>query len=169
MLKIKISNLHDGEHLYEFTFKAKDLESDEIELQGDVIVNVNMYKSVNQFDVKVNLKGKMNLDCDRCLEKYPFDFDSSFEIIYKIDFSPEHELSGVEKDEIKYIHPNTAFIELDNDIRDFILLSVPMKKVPEEINEVCTFCRRKIFDILKTGSEDDINPVWEKLIKIKTK
>jgi len=169
MLKIKISNLHDGEHDYEFIVKGKDLELDEIETVEDIHIKVKLYKSVNQFDLRVNLNGKIKFECDRCLDDYNHDFTNSFEIIYKFDFSHELESSDSGNDEIRYINPNSAYIDLKNDIRDFIMLSVPLKHAPEEKDGVCTLCRRNISELYKTEKREEMNPVWEQLLKIKTK
>ena len=169
MLKIKITNLQDGEHEYDFAVTAKELDLEDIEISGEILIKVKLYKSGNQFDVKADIKGKLNLECDRCLDKYAEDFTNSFEMIYKFDFNNEFENPEDERDEIVYINPNTAYIDLKDDIRDFIVLSVPMKHVPEEIDGICSLCKRPVSEILKIERQEEINPVWEKLIKTKSK
>ncbi|MBV6477763.1 MAG: hypothetical protein HGGPFJEG_00507 [Ignavibacteria bacterium] len=168
-MKIKISNLQDGEHNYDFIVEGGEIDLDDVELFGDISVKVNLYKSGNQFDLKINVSGRMKFECDRCLDEYGYDFANSYEMIYKFDFT--HEMVGDENesDDIRYLNPNTAFIDLKNDVRDFILLSVPLKHAPEEKDGVCTLCKRNIADILKIDKEEEINPVWEQLLKIKTK
>ncbi|HMS64168.1 MAG TPA: DUF177 domain-containing protein [Ignavibacteria bacterium] len=168
MLKIHISNLAEGEHDYQFKFNKKefkDLEIDDLEIEDDLLLNVKLLKYGNQFDLKCQLKGNLRLLCDRCLEDYIYDFENSFEVIYKFDFTIKKEESVTDSDDIKLIPPKTGFIDIKEDVRDFILLSVPMKRVPEENNDICTYCNKSISGILNISSAEEINPVWEKLVK----
>lgn len=168
MLKIHISNLQDGEYEYEFKINSADIEFDaeDAELAEDVAVNVKMYKAGNQFDLKTELSGSFILTCDRCTDKYRHQFKNSFEIIYKFNFSDPDD-SDDDQDEIKFIPPKTGFIDIKDDIRDYLLLSIPMKKAPEEEDGICRYCKRSIDDLLSIRKKEEISPVWEKLIKIK--
>jgi uncharacterized metal-binding protein YceD (DUF177 family) len=173
MLKIHISNIQEGLHEYEFQVKPEDVDlntDDEYPvLTGDVLVKTQMYKTSHQFDLKTQIKGKYKLQCDRCIDEFEQDFTNSFELIYKIDFTGKEDYPGEPEDEIKYIPPKTGFIDLKDDVRDYILLSVPMRHVPEEINGICTYCKRDISALFSNESKPELNPVWEKLIKAKTK
>ena len=170
MLKIHISSLQEGEHFYEFKFSQdefKFFEIEDLEIVNDLIIETRLNKYGNQFDLKTILKGSFKLNCDRCLDDYIFDFDNSFEVIYKFDFSNEKDSFENDIDEIKLINPKTSRIDLKEDVRDFLLLSVPMKKVPEEENDICSYCKKNIPEILNISRSEEINPVWEKLIKTK--
>lgn len=168
-MKIKISNLQDGEHTYDFVVNGKEMELDDVETSGDIFVNVNLYKSGNQFDLKFKVAGKLKFECDRCLDEYAHDFINSFEMVYKFDFTHDFEKEENQSDDIRFLNPNTSFIDIKDDVRDFILLSVPLKHAPEEKDGVCTLCKRKISDVLKIERQEEINPVWEKLLNIKSK
>ena len=168
-MKIKISNLQDGEHTYDFVVNGKEMELDDVETMGDIIVKVILYKSGNQFDLKFNVSGKLKFECDRCLDEYAHDFINTFEMVYQFDFTHEFEKEKNISDDIRYLNPNTSFIDIKNDVRDFILLSVPLKHAPEEKDGVCTLCKRNISDVLKIERQEEINPVWEKLLNIKSK
>jgi hypothetical protein len=39
-----------------------------------------------------------------------------------------------------------------------------MKKTPEEKDDICLYCNKKIDDILNIKKEKEVNPVWEKLL-----
>jgi DUF177 domain-containing protein len=167
MLNIHINNLDEGEHNYDFAVSPDELEVEDVDIVSDVNISAKLYKSGNQISFKVNVRGKFKFQCDRCLDEYLSDFSNEFVIIYKYDFDDPGSLQG--DDDIKFISPNTRYIDLRNDIRDYILLSVPMRKVPEEVAGDCSHCNKKIQDMLKTEKREDINPVWEKLIKAKIK
>lgn len=166
--KINISNLSDGEHRFEFKLEAEDLEIETVEIVSDIDVNADLYKSGNQFDLNVNVRGKFKLQCDRCMEDYIQDFNKSFEIFYKYEFTNEEVLND-DNDEIKFISPKINSINIAEDVRDYILLSIPMKHAPVEHNGICTYCNRDIAKLLNVESKKEISPVWEKLIQAKTK
>lgn len=169
MFKINIHNLKEGEHKYEFTATAKDFdfEDSETELNGDVLVKADLFKIGSQMSIKVYLKGKFKFNCDRCTEDYIQEFDTVFDIIYKFEFRGVREDEITDDDDIKFIPPNTIFIDIKEDVRDFILLSIPMKKAPEVIEGVCTYCNRDTNEMLNIKRQEEINPVWEKLLKQK--
>jgi uncharacterized protein len=167
MLKIYINNLNEGEHNYNFVVLPNELEVDNVDIVSDVNVLAQLYKSGNQISFKVNISGKFKFQCDRCLDEYISDFSNEFIIIYKYDF--DSVVNQAENDDIKFILPNTRYVDLTDDVRDYILLSVPMRKVPEEIEGDCSYCNKKVPEMLKIETREDINPVWEKLIKAKIK
>lgn len=172
MLKIHISNIKEGEHEYEFVLNKDNFDFsdfEDAEIIGDVTVNTKLYKSGNQFDLKSRIKGCFRLKCDRCLDDYAHNFENNFEIIYKFDFLNERDSFKNEEDEIKLIPPRTGFIDITDDVRDYLLLSVPMKKAPEEINGRCVYCNRNITEIYKLPETQEINPVWSKLLEKKIK
>lgn len=170
-LKINISNLNDGEHIFEFKASPEefDFHKDDLELVDEVITIASLYKTGNEISVNINLQGKFRLICDRCLEDYEFNFNNKFEIIYKFDFTGIKIKDNDENDDIKFISPNTKFIDLKNDIRDYILLSIPMKKAPAEKDGICLYCNNDTYEMLNIKREEAVNPVWEKLLKTKTK
>lgn len=169
MFKINIHNLKEGEHKYDFTAVSKDFDfdSEDIEVIDDIFITATLYKIGTQISVKIELKGKFKFQCDRCTEDYVHDFKTEFNIIYKYQFKDTYIDEKNEDDEIKFIAPNTVFIDLKEDIRDFILLSIPLKKAPEEKDGVCLYCKKNIEQRIADNSPKEINPVWEKLIKVK--
>jgi len=172
MFKIHISNLRDGEHEYEFNINKNDFvkfELNEIGFKEDIKVKTHLYKSGNQFDLKTTLEGRFDLQCDRCIEPFIMKFSKSFEVVFKYDFAIEREALDNDEDEIKFIKPKTGFIDLSEDIRDYIVLSIPMKKAPEEKDDKCIYCGKTIAELLIIRESETINPVWEKLIKQKNK
>jgi uncharacterized protein len=169
MFKINIHNLKDGEHTYKFAAYPKDFdfEKTEFEIIDDININAVLYKAGSQISVKIELKGKFKFECDRCLDDYVYDFNTTFNIIYKYVFKGLQDEEFNDDEDIKFIQPNTVFIDLKEDIREFILLSVPMRKAPDDINGICSYCNKNVKEIFKIKHQTEINPVWEKLIKAK--
>ncbi len=167
MLKVYINNISEGEHSFNFIISHGEIEIDTAEIVSDINVSVKLYKSGNQISLKTSLCGKFRFQCDRCTEDYISGFNNDFEIIYKYDFGEMADQS--EDDDIKFIPSNTRYIDLKDDIRDYILLSVPMKRVPEDSGGECSFCHKTIKEMTLNEKQKEVSSVWEKLIKAKIK
>jgi uncharacterized metal-binding protein YceD (DUF177 family) len=80
----------------------------------------------------------MNLVCDRCLERYELPFERDFEIVFVQKAEREEKIN---EDFIRSYSPFMKTIDITNDIREYILLSVPMRKVPAETETgSCSWC-----------------------------
>ena len=173
-LKINIANLKEGEHFFDYSVNPGDFGFEENILKGNVEVEVKLFKTVNQINAEVSLGGKLDLECDRCLDRFQQDFTSEFLIIFKSYFKKEElEEADAYDDTLVFIPANTAFIDLKQDIKDYILLSVPMRHVPPsnetEGKEICLFCNRNVKEFLPAIEKDEVNPIWEKLNDLKNK
>lgn len=166
MERINIANLHDGERLFEFAPSANELELGDFDCR-DIKVQLKIKKTGSQLLVNGIVSGVFGLSCDRCTEPFERSFSSEFRIAYKYEFEGTAEED--EDDNMKFISPKTVFIDLTKEVRDYLLLSVPMRAVPDESEGICSVCNRDIQKMLNPEREQDVNPVWEKLINLKTK
>ena len=166
MEKINIGNLHEGHHEFVFTPEAGDFDLGQTDCRELKIV-ASIEKTGSQLILNGEVSGRFFLDCHRCLEAFSLPFQTGFEIAYKYDYSGE--LIGKDEDNIKFISPKTVFVNISDAVRDYILLSLPMRAVPPDDNGICAVCKRNTEDFLNPKREPEINPVWEKLLKLKTK
>ncbi|MBX7043144.1 MAG: DUF177 domain-containing protein [Ignavibacteria bacterium] len=166
MEKINIANLREGRHEFEFTPSAEDLELGEVKCK-DLNVRLTLDKTASQIIVSGKVSGQFELMCNWCTEDFRYPFSKEFQTAYRYDFTGDA-VEG-EDDNLKFISPKTIYIDLRDDLRDFILLTVPMRAVPGEDNGICKVCGRNINEFLNPEREQEMNPVWEKLIKLKTK
>ncbi|MCB0722284.1 MAG: DUF177 domain-containing protein [Ignavibacteriae bacterium] len=166
-MKINISNLKDGEHSYEFEESPEEFDIESLDKDKKVKADVVLYKMANQFNLDIDVKAGFIFECDRCLENYKSDLESSFSLIYKYDFSGEGDSEEVKEDNLKFISPKTHTIDIKEDVRDYLMLSIPMRKVPEEVNGVCSYCNRKIDEMLGKSDAEQNNPIWDELKKLK--
>jgi uncharacterized protein len=136
---------------------------------GNFKAHVTLDKHETFIEATFKVIGSARLICDRSLD--PFEYPVKFEkkIIFKYG-DADQELS----DEIVMIHRDTDTLELGQYIYEFIGLEIPIKKLhprykgePDDGNEgkVIYSSGDKTFDA-ETG-DDDIDPRWEKLKKLK--
>ena len=167
-MKINISSLSEGEHQYSYSEQPSVFEISSVDFLSNVIVDINLSKRINHIELKVKLDVKLNFICDRCLDYFPHDVKNEFKLIYKYSF--KNDLSLIEEtpnDNLKLISPDTNSIDLTSDVRDYLLLAVPMRKVPDEKDGVCLHCKKNINEILNIRNKDSKNPVWDKLQNFK--
>lgn len=163
MMKIIVSNLADGEHTYKFRESAEFLELEAVKTKDGFEIDVRLDKSDMQIHVVVSVKAVLVFPCDRCTDDFDYKLDTEFDVVFKYTKNDE-ELKSTDNDNIFFIAPETNNIDLKDIVREYILVSLPMRHVPEEENGVCTFCKKNINDILKVETKQEINPVWNKLL-----
>jgi uncharacterized protein len=167
-MNINISNLKQGEHSFVFTVTGGELDLKEYIFLNDIKVDLKIFKTHNQVDLRINIDSLVKLPCDRCLEEFEFRINNDFVLIYKYSYD-KNEIDENEDslNDFKVISPDVHNIDLKNELRDYVLLSFPMKRAPEVKDDICIYCRKNVNDILKRQGKEDINPVWEKLLKKK--
>jgi uncharacterized protein len=137
-IKLNIGTLNDGSQQINLVSDAREIGIDERLLKGNLMLNIDLFKASHQLDLKVKAAGIMNLVCDRCLDVYELPFESNFEIVFVQKAEREEPIND---DYIRTYSPFMKTVDITNDIKEYIILSVPMRKVPAETPEgVCTWC-----------------------------
>lgn len=137
-IKINIGTLNQGSQKLELFSGTREIGIDEKLVKGNLMINIDLFKATHQLDLKVRISGIMNLVCDRCLEVYELPFESDFEIVF-VQKSEREE--AINDDYIRTYSPFMKTVDITNDIREYVLLSVPMRKVPAETPEgACRWC-----------------------------
>ncbi|GGZ36987.1 DNA-binding protein [Echinicola pacifica] len=177
---IEIIKLNEGKH--EFTFEINDdffshFEDNDLVKQGNLEVKVLIKKGSNLLEVIYQIKGQVELTCDRSLEKYDEQIESSQKVLYKYG-SEEAEIN----EEMFMITQDTPSINVAQLIYEFILLSLPAKKIHPSYRDdedeaesegkmiYWSDSENEDNDDLSEEEEDQqVDPRWEALKKIKKK
>ena len=154
---------------YTFEFEGRDaffefFEQDIIK-KGEFTATVTLDKNSALMQLLFDIKGTVELTCDRSLETFEEPIHVQEKYIYK--FGDRHEEIT---DEIEMIPQHTATVNIAQHIYDFIGVSLPMKKLhPRFRNEDD---EDEIF-IYSTDGEaevqekEDIDPRWAALLSLK--
>lgn len=155
-IKINIGSLNDGSQILEYTSDEKELGLDAGFLKEPLSINIELFKTTHQLDLKAEIQGTIFLDCDRCLEKFEKNFDTSFELIF---VQQTHREEAFSEEEIRSYSPHMKSVDITTDIKEAVILTVPMKKLPvQKPDGSCSWCgRSKEFwkDILVEKDEDE--------------
>lgn len=172
---IDIIRLKEGEHTFHFEVDEAFIDHfekiKEVVHSADVGVDVILDKRINLIEATFKLQGTIRLTCDRSLEEFSHPLSVSYKIVYKYG-QEEKEIN----DEIFLITKDTPAINVAQLIYEFILLSIPAKKIhPDyrlEDDEVDENDGWIVYEAGEENEEEDNNkaeqnPFWEALKNFK--
>jgi uncharacterized protein len=169
---VNIIGLSNRIHQFEYEFGDEFFEAygKGLVSKGRFKADVELDKHETFIEATFNVTGLANLICDRSLD--PFDYPVRFKrkIVFKYGDKDE-EIS----DEIIVIHRDTDTLELGQYIYEFIGLEIPIKKLHPRYQQEEDIDDNAEGKIIYTAgdtnkdpeSDDDIDPRWEKLKKLK--
>ena len=164
-MKIKISNLSDGIHNFNFDEPAIDVGLGE-PFFGNISVNVDLNKIHNQIVINTTLSIHTEFECDRCTKNYKSTLKSSYKMVYMLGTEPE----DTEAINLTYLPADADKITLDNDIRDYAMLAVPMKKLcKEDCKGLCVKCGKDLNEGDCGCKHEEIDERWLPLMELKKK
>lgn len=135
--KIPLKSLTEGDHQYDYVLDDQyfkligDADSDIT--RGAVNVNVAIKRLSSMFEFHFDLKGKVFVACDRCLDDIDIEIDTNNRLVVK--FGSEY---AEESDEIIIIPEDEGELNIAWFLYEFITLSLPMKRVhpPGKCNKI---------------------------------
>ena len=130
---VDFTALHEGN--YEYCYKLDDSffeSTDRIELKGvNLEVIILLIKQKAYIDLSFLIKGSVDLECDRCLEFFTSKIDEAHQMRIQLGGKAPDE----ENDDVIFLAANETSINIEPLIYDFIILSLPMRRVhPEDAN-----------------------------------
>jgi uncharacterized metal-binding protein YceD (DUF177 family) len=160
---IEFRGLKEGLHKFEFSVQDRFFEHFEHGLVrvGKVLVKVQLEKRSTFLKLYLNLKGWVELTCDRCLESYRQQIKNKGDLIVKFG---ENE---TDDDEIFWVSPEDHRINLAQLIYEYIVLSIPIKQVHPDAKGV-SGCNADMLAALKRyekieTDEEYTDPRWSQL------
>jgi uncharacterized metal-binding protein YceD (DUF177 family) len=135
--KIDIFRLENKQYLHEFEGNDDFFEALDQELiqKGNFKATVVLNKNETMIQMMYNITGSVELTCDRSLDLFDFPVDITQKMILK--FSDHNEEIT---EELMLIDRNTQYINVAQDIFDFIGLQIPIKKLhPRFIKDEVTY------------------------------
>lgn len=128
--RIELPKLAPGKH--DFTFEVGDAffaaHAESFVTHGSLQIDVTIQRSRTLIDLRIRMKGWLELACDRCLRGYHQPLSTEHRLVFTHNTSIEE----VEGAEVQYIPAATRFLELAQDFYDYIHLSVPYRRIPPD-------------------------------------
>ena len=142
---------------------------------SDLNVDITLEKRPHIFELNLNFTGTVELECDRSLELFQEALHLQQKLLYKFGDEP-----GEVDEQLSILAWNDQYIELSQAIYDYVILSLPMKKLhPKFRNEtliedetgegllVYTTLTEEEAEAEKIESENQVDSRWATLLKLK--
>jgi uncharacterized protein len=163
---IPFANLPVGKH--EFTFKLKDLffeqfENSEIR-KGEFTVKVTLQKQADMLLLSFQIKGKAQVECDRCGSEFPLKVEGEQNLIVKLDGEDMED-----NDEIVSMPSSTNEVDVTAFLYEYIILSLPLRRTHpgKKGKNACDPEVIAKLEAIAVHSESQEDPRWKALKNIK--
>ena len=166
---IEIFQLKAGIHHYDFEIKDSffQLMGTSLIEKGNLRAQVILDKNTDFFKLNFLIKGHVNLICDRSLEEFEQYIDLNKSLIIRYGDKTK-EVS----DDLETITSDTLTIDLGKYIYEYIGLEIPYKKLHPKFRDQASANDQdplvyQTETYKKSDLEDDIDPRWKALLKLK--
>lgn len=162
-LRINISNLSEGTHTYDLGATAKEVGLDD-RFSGQVAVHAELQKTNRQILLKAHVDAHAQFACDRCLEPFHREIVQDYSIVYVVGAQAT---PGAKEGEIQPLPVDADHIDLDEDVRQFTLLSIPQKLLcRENCAGLCPICGTNWNTATCACRQESGDSRWEALRKL---
>lgn len=160
---IKITNLSNGVHCFNFDKSVEDLGLDD-QFDGVITVSIKLDKSVHQIVLDAEARGVFKFICDRCNADSQTDIEIKFQLVYIFS---SHKVES-EDSNVKYLAPDVDKIDISEDMVEYFRLSLPMKNIcSEDCRGLCPQCGANLNKKKCKCKKEVFNDYWEPLKKLK--
>lgn len=165
---LPFSGLSEGKHLFDFEINDRffaEFETSEV-AKGDLKVLVELEKRSTHLRLTFSIKGIVQLICDRCLENFSYALESTRELLVKFSDEPVEDEA-----ELIYLHPTDFQVEIAQYIYEFVILSLPIRRIHPDGEDGESLCDpvmiKKLEELRYHGkSSDELeDPRWKELKK----
>lgn len=168
MLEFKIFEIPDGRSKRSVQLEADAFNLGRVSFKGG-LVDIEFYKTTGLIQTRLHLAATVELVCDRSLEEFDFKITRDYEVLFKAE---QVEESGNEHSAVRSYDLKLQQIDLEQDVRDTILLEVPIKKIhPRFLDENGNPAEFQTRTFGKPDDDyaetDEIDPRWEALKELK--
>ncbi len=163
-MKINLVKLHEGLNQLRFQIKPESLGFDQKQetlllFPNEIHADVEVQKFSDKFFIKIALITAAHYSCDRCLDEFNQNLEASFQLIYS-----KHSRDQFADDEYRFLGEDETEIDLSADVRENILLVIPMKHLcRESCKGLCPHCGVNLNYESCDCHQETIDPRWEKL------
>ncbi len=168
---INFAGLSVGEHVYSYAIGDDffELFQESPITKGNGKVQLLFDKQTGHFELSFRLEGHVEIECDRCTANINYPIFNNFKLYIK--FHGEDEVTE-DTDEVIYIPRTDASINVAQYIYEYIILSVPMVKNCDYLEEQYKNCNQEVLKLLNREPEAENKPIadddrWSALKNIK--
>jgi uncharacterized protein len=165
-MKIHIGGLSEGVHRYRLGANASELGLAE-NFRGEVSVNAVIEKRGNQLFLTAAIETTGTFDCDRCMTQFETLLSPSYKMNY---LSKDSDPAQYDPAEVQVLSPGENVLDISEDVRQTILLSVPLKLLcRNDCAGLCPQCGRNLNQGPCACKDDRFDSRWEQLRRLQNR
>jgi uncharacterized protein len=158
-MKIQVGGLSEGVHQFHFDVLASEIGLGEefSEVHTDVVLD----KTPNQITLKAAIHTAADFYCDRCTAPLASRLDSAFQMHYIWD---DEDSGQYDAAEVQVIPQGSTIIDITEDVRQTVLIAVPLKMLcREDCLGLCPHCGKDLNEGPCDCRSDEVDTRWDKL------
>lgn len=150
-MKFDVAKLKDGPIENELDEKPSklDLDVEDVKFRDNIKGKITAALFGKNIVISGNINGLAELECVRCLEKFPFKINSEVNLVYSNDSEFKTLPDEINPEEEIIFYFDGPYLDTSKELRDTLLLEVPnFPLCNENCQGLCTVC----------GANKNINP-----------
>jgi uncharacterized protein len=164
-MKIHVGNLSEGVHEYRFETDGEGINLGP-GIAGSVEVEARLEKTRTQVYLTAELKARGSFSCDRCLAEFTRDLSPRYRMTYLFDAG---EADQFDPAEVQVISPSLTVIDITEDVRQTLLLSIPLKLLcRDDCAGLCPTCGANRNTVSCSCSDQTADSRWDALKNLRT-
>ena len=164
-MKIRLDRLYEGEHRLAHRIEPGDLELDSSYFFDPIDIVIHWDRRDPNIRLRFDIFTQRQSQCDRCLDDVTLAIETQAELLVQLR---EEVPKDMEDSDYKVVSPSEVEIDFTVDVRDAILLAVPLKILcDEDCKGLCSHCGANLNDGPCDCQSETKNPQWEALQKLK--
>ncbi len=162
-MKISLIRLAEGLHTLNFVAKLAEFDlENHPNLRDDVQITVELEKRSPHYFLKNYVRVAGRFVCDRCAKEIETSLLGESRSVFSSD-----EDMAVRDEEVHLIAADAKELDITSDIRETLLLSLPMKLLcSEDCRGLCAGCGANLNEEPCRCAASDTDPRWEALRKL---
>lgn len=164
---IPIGQLSIGLHELEFREPAAKLNEELVYEFTDVISSrAEIDKQESHIYIHGFVETSAKLACDRCLRDFEKRISGEFRVYYEVVTGSSRSADPENDDDsdLRYFKAGEQHIDLTADVRDILLLSIPMKNLcDDDCKGICSGCGVDLNESECECDEKPMDPRWDAL------
>jgi len=162
IVPVRISGVTDGQQAFDISVKPDQVGLPP-EFDSEVSLHINLDKTHSQILLQVSMTASAEFECDNCLEMVRIPVQQCFTLVYTYDNTATRSFND---DDIRLVDPNDTFVELADDVKDYCLLGIPMRRVCGENEQGDATCHVQTNVLQPNTEKPEMDPRWEPLAKL---
>lgn len=159
-MKIQVGGLSEGLHAYSFSARPVELG-----LEGDfdeeIAIDAMLEKTNGEFLLRAKVRAHATWQCDRCVIEFRHTIAAGYQMYYIWEGA---DTGRFDPAEIQVIPPGMNMIDIGEDVRQTLLLSVPLKRIcREDCRGLCPHCGKNLNEGTCVCTDAEPDSRWDKL------